>query len=153
MLAVELLHMQGIVHGALIDSNVIVNFGGAIRLTHISPLLYTDTKVDIECIWNILENAAEQLGERGAGLAAVVSEARQGKSSLHDLATRLGPLIDAREAKKAVEIQALPTSNPRRRALFGAALVAIVGVALAWGAWHTIEGGRLSLPDRASFRP
>lgn len=153
VLAVELLHMQGIVHGALIGSNVIITFGSSVRLTHISPLIYSDPQVDIECIWNLLEDAAEQLGDRGTGLMTVAVEGRQSKLSLRQLATRLGPLIDARDAKKAVEVQAVPKSHPRRRALFGAAFMAVVGMALAWGAWRAIEGGRFSLPDRVSFHP
>ena len=39
VMAVDLLHMQGIVHGALIGSNVIIVPAGGVRLTHISPLL------------------------------------------------------------------------------------------------------------------
>ena len=71
VLAIDLLHMQGLVHGALIGSNIIVTYGGAVRLTHISPLIYTDPKVDIECIWNLVELAADQLGERGTAAAAI----------------------------------------------------------------------------------
>jgi hypothetical protein len=147
VMAVDLLHMQGIVHGALIGSNVIVSPAGGVRLTHISPLLYCDPGVDLECIWNLLANAAEQLGDRGMALALVVTEGREGKITLRQLATRLGALIDTRDAQKGAEPEVLPTSNPRRRALFGAALVALMGVAAAWGVWHAIEGGHFVIAD------
>src|SRR5579871_1981073 len=42
VVAVDLLHVQGIVHGALVASNVIVTPGSGVRLTHISPLIYID---------------------------------------------------------------------------------------------------------------
>jgi serine/threonine protein kinase len=147
VLAVDLLHMQGIVHGALIGSNVVVTFGGAVRLTHISPLVYTDPKVDIECVWNLLDHAAEQLGERGSMLLALAGEARRRNLPLRQLATRLGPLIDSRDAKKAVETEQLPESSPRRRTLISAALVAALGLAMAWGAWWAIGSGRFSFSD------
>jgi hypothetical protein len=148
VLAVDLLHMQGIVHGALIGSNVVVTFGGSVRLTHISPLLFTDPAVDIECVWNLLDHAAEQLGDRGKLLAGVVAEAREKGMSLRQLATRLGPLVDSRDSKKLPEPEPGPKNGPRRRALYGAALVAGLGMVLAWGAYRAIESGRFSLPDR-----
>src|SRR5437773_1622481 len=42
ILAVEALHSSGIVHGAIHERNVIVDERGEIRLTHISPLLWSD---------------------------------------------------------------------------------------------------------------
>lgn len=147
VMAVDLLHMQGIVHGALIGSNVIVTPGGGVRLTHISPLLYSDPGVDLECIWNLLADAADQLGDHGTALAAIVAEAREGRTTLRQLATRLGALIDTRDARKGAEPEASPNSNPRRRALYSAAAVALLGVAAAWGVWHAIEGGHFVLAD------
>ncbi len=149
VLAVDLLHMQGIVHGALIPGNVIVSNDGTVRLTHISPLLFTDPAVDIECVWNLLECAAEQLGERGQALTDVVSRGRAANATLRQLASRLNALIDARDARKTVDRDAEPTSAPRKRALMGAALVAVLGVAFAWGIRHAIETGRLGAPDNA----
>ena len=109
VMAVDLLHMQGIVHGALIGSNVIVLPGGGVRLTHVSPLLYTDPSVDIECIWNLLEYAAEQLGEQGEPLTAIVVEGRQGTMTLRQLATRDSAAADGHAAMPARR------SSPRRR--------------------------------------
>jgi hypothetical protein len=149
VLAVDLLHMQGIVHGALIGSNVFVTFGSTVRLTHISPFLYTDPHTDIECVWNLLEHVAEQLGDGGMPLAALVTDTRELNLSLRQLATRLGALIDTRDARRELAVVAAESSPQRRRALVGAALVAVIGIALAWGAWHTIQNGRFSLPDTA----
>ena len=149
VMALDLLHMQGIVHGALIGSNVIVASAGGVRLTHISPLLYTDPAVDIECVWNLLELAVEQLGEQGTALATAVSEGREQGMTLRQLATRLGTLIDMREARKTAEPEpeAVPSPNPRRRAIFGAAITALLGIATAWGVWHGIAGGHFAVAN------
>jgi hypothetical protein len=147
VMAVDLLHMQGIVHGALIGSNVIVLPGGGVRLTHVSPLLYTDPAVDIECIWNLLEHAAEQLGEQGAPLTAIIVEGRQGTMTLRQLATRLGALMDTRDARKAVEPEVVLNNTPRRRALYGAVVMALLGIAAAWGLWHAVGGGHFVIAN------
>jgi hypothetical protein len=131
----------------LIGSNVIVSLGGGVRLTHISPLLYNDPNVDIDCIWNLLQNAAEQLGERGTLLAAVVADGREKRLTLRALATRLGALIDTRDAKKVAEIETTPASRSRRLALYGAAAAAVVGIAAAWGVWHSIGTGHFAVAE------
>lgn len=141
-LAVDLLHMQGIVHGALIGSNIFVR-GGVVRLTHVSPLLYTDPAVDIECIWNLLDQAAEALGEQGLPLSTVAAEGRAAGDSLRALSSRLGTLIDTRDVRKSADAES-HGSAPRRRALVGAALAAVGGLAIAWGVRHAIEVGRIS---------
>lgn len=142
VLAVDLLHMQGIVHGALIASNVIVSGASVVRLTHVSPLLYTDPAVDLECVWNLLELAAEGLGPAGSGLAAIVADARLKKLSLRQLASRLGTLIDTRESRRLASTHAPVSSIPRLRALVGAAVVAMLGLAIAWSVRHVISNGQ-----------
>src|SRR5665213_3369430 len=136
VLAVDLLHVQGIVHGALIPSNVFISPGGVVRLTHISPLLYTDKAVDVESVLNILEAAAESRGAEGRDLAAVVGDARQARVGLRQLATRLGALLGPRDAKTPGAAQAQPGGLERRRALLAALFVAIQGLAIAAGVWR-----------------
>jgi len=142
VLAVDLLHMQGIVHGALIGGNVIVTPGNSVKLTHISPLLYVDPRVDVECIWNLLEHAAEGLGDRGKSLAEAIAKSRADKSSLRQLAAMLSTMVNGRNATAASAPQDDANSTPRRRSLIGAALAAMFGLIVAWGVWHAVEGGR-----------
>lgn len=152
-LAIDLLHLQGIVHGALIGGNIIVAPGNVVRLTHISPLLYTDPSVDTQCLWDLLENAAEGLGQRGAALAALVSDSRQRNATPRQLAASLGELIDPREIKKTSPEAEQPVFSPRRRALVGAALAAVGGLAVAWGIWHAVEAGHFPHPDDNAHSP
>ena len=53
-LALDLLHMQGIVHGSVGPGTVIVSPSGNVRLTHVSPLLYTDPGPDAEAVVHLL---------------------------------------------------------------------------------------------------
>ena len=46
VLAVQSLHAAGIVHGAIHGGNLILDDAGEVRLTHVSPLLYTDADHD-----------------------------------------------------------------------------------------------------------
>ena len=67
---VRRLHMLGIVHGALHERNVIVGSEGGVqemvKLTHISPLLYTEQEVDLAALegmrkrWGVVESAATE---------------------------------------------------------------------------------------------
>ena len=49
-LMVEQLHGQGIVHGALHGRNMIVDERGGVRITHVSPLLHSDERVDFAAL-------------------------------------------------------------------------------------------------------
>jgi hypothetical protein len=54
ILAVEALHALGIVHGRIHSGNVIVDRLGLVRLTHVSPLLYDDPRVDARDLSSML---------------------------------------------------------------------------------------------------
>jgi len=141
-LAVDLLHMQGIVHGALIGANIIVTSGNVVKLTHISPLLYVDPSVDVECIRNLLEHAAEGLGDRGKSLAEAIVKSRADKSTLRQLAAMLSTLVNGRNSTGIATAEDHTNATPRKRSLIGAALAAMFGLIVAWGVWHAVEGGR-----------
>jgi serine/threonine protein kinase len=65
------MHAHGIVHGAVHARNVIINPQGSVRLTHISPLLYSDPQEDLDAMEELFEGRAlpgktHVLPERGA---------------------------------------------------------------------------------------
>ena len=88
-LVVEQLHGLGIVHGALHGRNVIVDDRGAVRITHVSPLLHSDERVDFAALERlfgdvdgaeVMEQPAARDGIRmraaaGAVLAIVIGAA------------------------------------------------------------------------------
>jgi hypothetical protein len=149
VLTVESLHMQGIVHGSISSGNVIVAPDGSIRLTHISPLLYTDPSDDAEAIEEMVTAIVEQRGEQTSVLARLMADAREAKMPLRALAGRLAVLTDARETSSAPPGSAdRAEGGMRKRALFGALVVALAGVAVAYGVWRAAgEPGAERVPS------
>jgi hypothetical protein len=143
VLTVESMHTQGIVHGAITSGNVIVAPGGTMRLTHVSPLLYTDPADDAEAITDMLDGVLEDRGERAGPLGRLMAEARHAQMPLRALAARLAGLADARDPANGAAGSPGAASSPtrrerrtRRRALLGALAVALAGLAVAYGVWH-----------------
>lgn len=135
-LAVDLLHMQGIVHGAIGGGNVIVSPAGNVRLTHVSPLLYSDPAVDVEAAVHLLESSVAGRGEGESPLGRVLAQARLERQALRPLAARLAALIESRELDDFAASHAEDRHRPRRWARYAAAAVALLGVAAGVGAWR-----------------
>jgi hypothetical protein len=148
VLTVESLNLQGIVHGSLNGQNAIVTPDGTIRLTHISPLLYTDPVDDAEAIEQTVGLILEERGERAGPLGRLLAEASESKMSLRGLASRLAALADSRDvAPIPPSAAAREEQRTRKRAVFGAFLAAMMGVAVAYTVWHaTGTPGRERLP-------
>ena len=135
-LAVDLLHMQGIVHGAIGGGNVIVTPTAAVRLTHVSPLLYSDPAVDVEAVTHLLQSCAAARGESDTPLGRLLAAAREEKLALRPLAARLAALIESRDLGGPDPTEAQDAHRPRRWALYAAAVVALLGVAAGLAAWR-----------------
>ena len=147
ILTVDSLHMQGIVHGAINGGNVIVADDGSVRLTHVSPLLYTDAGADIESVVALLDGAAARRGERESPFGRLLSEAASSHMSLRQLGVRIAALLESRDA--ATELPPGPHDrHRRRRMLAAAALVSLLGMALGYGVWRAVEQGR---PNNSAF--
>jgi serine/threonine protein kinase len=71
VLAVESLHMMGIVHGRIHGGNVIVDQSGGVHLTHISPLLYDEPEIDVRNLGLMIESAAKSRGWTDTPLARI----------------------------------------------------------------------------------
>jgi hypothetical protein len=135
-LAVDLLHMQGIVHGAIGGGNVIVTPTGSVRLTHVSPLLYSDPAVDVEAVTHLLQSRAAWRGESDTPLGRLLAAARGEKLALRPLAARLAALIESRDLDEPDPAEAQDAHRPRRWARYAAACVALLGVAAGLAAWR-----------------
>lgn len=70
--AVESLHALGVVHGAIKPGNVIIAADGAVRLIHVSPLLYHDPQIDRAAIDALFEGRDAQPTD--GGMAAELAE-------------------------------------------------------------------------------
>jgi serine/threonine protein kinase len=124
VLAVEMLHARGIVHGSLKASNVIVNGDGRPVITHVSPLLYTEPADDVRALVDIL---------RELPLGSAMEESTHQDLSLRRLAARLSAIVDARETGSGEQADGLQGLTIRRRAVLGAGATALVGIALFLG--------------------
>ena len=133
-LALDLLHMQGIVHGAIGGGNVIVSSAGNVRLTHVSPLLYSDPVPDAEAVIHLLESAVAARGDAASPLATLLAQARVERLGLRPLTAKLAALIESRELED-VEDQDARDEGPRRRAKFAALIVLVLGCIVGVAAW------------------
>lgn len=139
ILAVDSLHSQGIVHGALVGSNVIISPEGALRLIHVSPLLYTDMDVDVESVLSFLQEAIERRGEQDSLLGRLLAEAGQAGLSLRGLATKIAALLEVRVETNLPEAGE-QERHIRRRTFLAAGLVGLLGLVLAYGIWRVTDG-------------
>jgi serine/threonine protein kinase len=133
-LTVDSLHLQGIVHGSLVGSNVIMGEDQSLRLTHVSPLLYVDPADDIRSILSVLNHAVQQRGEEDSPLGRLLADIMQAPPPLRALAARLGSLRHE-NARIAEAHGAADEKAPRVRSLWGAVFFLLLGAALAYMLW------------------
>ncbi|HEV7301199.1 MAG TPA: protein kinase [Tepidisphaeraceae bacterium] len=138
ILAVESLHARGIVHGAIQERNVIVERSRQVRLTHVSPLLYTDPADDAVALLDLFERIAAPPFERLADLA---SSARGQAQPLRWARGELAGLIEERPRNTAMaEADVAPLeSSTRKPMLIAALLLALMGIAFACGVVYVVE--------------
>jgi hypothetical protein len=133
-LALDLLHMQGIVHGSIGPGNVIVSPAGSVRLTHVSPLLYTDAGPDAEAVVHLLESAVAERGDSASPLGTLLARARTERMALRPLAAKLAALIESRELEEFAE-ETARDDRPRRGARYAIAFVICAGIVAGLAAW------------------
>ena len=126
VLAVQALHAAGIVHGAIHGGNVIIDDAGEVRLTHVSPLLYTDADHDAADVVAMLDALVHEHAP-GTPLAAMLAEASTQQVTLSELYARLTEL----NVEPPSHAEPARQPNPRARYLVAAALIALIGIAMS----------------------
>jgi hypothetical protein len=149
VLLVESLHAGGIVHGAITGGNVIIDPSRRLRLTHISPLLYSDPRHDAHAVTNLLEKLVAARQENELPLGEALATAREEQASLRELGGLLAGVSDVREDVIATpQRDAKLETRMRRRALLGAGLVAAAGLgAFAAINWYVNREHAAPLPQ------
>ena len=137
ILAVEAMHARGIVHGSLHERNVIVDGADRVRLTHVSPLLYTDQSDDTSAILDLLGRVGVDVHER---IGAIAVDARGQAQPLPFVRSRLAALIQSREhlAPQPTE-PAVGPASPRKKALIAAVSLAVIGIGVAVGVMYALS--------------
>ncbi len=152
-LATTSLHLQGIVHGALVAGNILVGPGGRIRLTHVSPLLFSDPAVDAESVLALLDYVIQVRNERESPLGRIVHAATKERTNLQTLGGQLAAFIESREVDPRIDPSEPAVSTPRKHALIGAAFVAFLGLAMAGSIWFAVQSGHFELPQSLHIQP
>ena len=137
MLALEMLHARGIVHGAIKPSNVIVSEDGhRLMLTHISPWLYTEPQEDVRAAVTMLRDIVHRRGDAATPLGSLLGDDSNHDLSPRQLAARLGGLAESHEvgadaaADSTRDAEGRRGDPIRRSALAGAALTVVLAAAI-----------------------
>lgn len=134
VLAVEGLHALGIVHGRLTAANVFVH-DGRIRLTHLSPLLYTDPREDAIAVMRLLRQVVAAREEDDSPLGRLVADAEAHPMAPAELRGALAALVDPQNHRPAGD-DPPHELTPRGRSITAAVIAAIVGVLIAVAIWQ-----------------
>lgn len=150
-LAVEAMHARGIVHGAIHGRNIIIDSGGRLKLTHVSPLLYSDPMHDLNSVATLFNELAIARGEAGWTLGALAEEAIKPDGTLRQLNSRTAALIDARRDIVSETAERQADALRRRGSRLGAALAVGLAILLAAGIRHIVieNTPKSPLPPRA----
>ena len=143
VLAVQSLHAAGIVHGAIHGGNVILDDSSEVRLTHVSPLLYSDTDHDAADVVAMLDALVNEHAP-GTPLAAMLAEASTRQVGLEELYARLAEV----EVEPPVDADTPREPNPRARYIVAAALIALIGVAMSLAIYW-----RLTVSESQPYAP
>ncbi len=149
VLAIQSLHALGLVHGAIHARNVMIDSHSAVRLTDVSPLLHHDPEVDEEAAARMLREIVERRGEAKTALGRCLDTS----VSLRQLGAALAGAVEGKENGIADPVAAPVEKSMRRRALVGAAVVALTGALAAAGLLHFARGSINPLPEQPQADP
>jgi serine/threonine protein kinase len=145
VLTLDSLHGSGIVHGAIKPGNVVIRDGQGVRLTHVSPLLFSDPRQDADAVMEMLIGLVSRRRESELPLGRALADARSQSLSLRQLSGRLSGQEGPREAPVARRAGKAGEAKVRRRSLWSAAVVALMALAAGAAVWW-LAGGRELVP-------
>jgi serine/threonine protein kinase len=125
VLAVQSLHLAGIVHGAIHGGNVIFDDRGMLRLVDLSPLLWTDEQADVGAVMELL---AELFRDEPQWAAALQTQASEQMTL-----TAVVELLGAKHVDPAVD-----DPQERTRSLAMAGLAIGLGIAVTLAVWRAV---------------
>jgi hypothetical protein len=133
ILTIESLHARGIVHGAIHGRNVFVDPTGKLKLTHVSPLLYTDPQQDLRCIAEMFHDLSQQRGEASFELESLAAEADESDGTLQSMMTRASTLIDRRRDEESESLARQADARRRRRSRIAAVATVFIALSVSYG--------------------
>jgi serine/threonine protein kinase len=130
VLAVESLHLLGIVHGRIHANNVIIDELGKVHLTHVSPLLYDDPATDGRDLAAMIATLANQHGWGDSSIARLAAQSL----SLPQLRNRLSPSPESQPTESMDDPHL--SNGPRRAAWAAAGVTTLLALLLAAGLFY-----------------
>ena len=149
VLAVEALHARGVVHGAIHARNIIVDSSNRLKLTHISPYLYTDPAVDTLAILEVLRDSASRSGHLDSPLLSALPAADDPTASiqtLRSIGSRITAVIEVRQCPEPVEAELRVDTRRKRRSFLSALGVVFLGLVIAYSLRRYVEGFTSAAP-------
>jgi len=142
VLTVATLHARGIVHGAIHAGNIIVDGAGSMKLTHVSPYLYTEVDQDVAAIIETLLQLAEIAGGADSPLGRLAARAREDGATLEELHFRLNAAIELRPEE--ADANSVQDCDRRRRVfpLLAALTLCLAAVVAGRALWHYLGAVR-----------
>ncbi len=144
--AVDSLHMQGIVHGAISSGNVIVSPTGAVRRRTSAPFFMTMLPSmcrRLPICWNRSWNNVASRRRRWA--ATFPRDSASGYPCASGVPASPRSMNPGRWTIQQPMSRNILTARGRRN-LWAAVVVMVIGVAVACAAWFAAEDGYLSIP-------
>jgi hypothetical protein len=156
VLCVEAMHLNGMVHGALHGRNIVIDRDARVRVTHLSPLLYTDPAEDERAMMHLIQDIVAKRGWERTGLGEIVQQSLGHPPTMRDLRAKLSAMIESRDLEAqfpTISNHAEEDVRTRRKAVYSAVAVACVGGAVALGAWLYARQGVADVPDPIEADP
>ena len=135
MLLVESFHAQGLVHGAIHPRNVIVEPTGRVRLTHVSPLLFSDPQQDADAVIATLRQTIAADEPERSPIAAMLGGTNGQTPTLREIRADIASLIETKQAASRARRHHASDAGVRKLALAGALAAALVGLATGAVFW------------------
>jgi serine/threonine protein kinase len=139
ILTVESLHARGIVHGSLHGRNILITPEAKLKLTHLSPLLYTEPEHDLACIAELFRGISTQRNEEDSPLELLAEEADESDGSLRSMGSRAASLIDLKKDEASEQLERAMDRRRRRRSRLAAGIVVAIALLLSYGIKHYVN--------------
>lgn len=146
ILTLEALHARGIVHGAVHGRNVIVDAHGKLKLTHISPLLYSDPQHDLNCVAELFLELAKQRGDPDSPLESLALAAEDPEANFRSIGARAASLIDVRRDEVSDAAGGAADLHRRRHSRLAAAGLTLAALLFSYAIMQYVSRMGLKLP-------
>ena len=143
VIAVESMHAQGIIHGALHEGNIMVDQNGDVRLLDVSPLLFDDQRQDSSAIASLIGRIL-QCREQAAGSNVLLSQI-SAEGDLRQLSSNISRVLQTsgqspHSAPPSADLADERSRNLAMRWACISAVAALLVAAVAW--WSFSESGQ-----------